>query len=197
MTYEEAVAAITPGLYRHFKGKYYRVLSIARHSETTMEPMVVYQALYGSGGLWVRPADMWNETVERDREEIRRFQPLSRAERVLFFEKIFDEVRSMSHETAAFAEETRMKVRLLDEYYTSGEWQEDYEADEEGLLPADLKRGVLSTHSPILLGLPGAEILSFDDGPIHPCTYEETDSYQVTSMFINNREQILHRLLDE
>ena len=37
-----------------------------------------------------------------------------------------------------------MKVRLLDEYYTSGEWQEDYEADEEGLLPADLKRGVLS-----------------------------------------------------
>jgi hypothetical protein len=78
MTYEEAVAAITPGLYRHFKGEYYRVLSIARHSETT-EPMVVYQALYGSAGLWVRPADMWNETVERDREEIRRFQPLSRA----------------------------------------------------------------------------------------------------------------------
>ena len=37
-----------------------------------------------------------------------------------------------------------MKVRLLDEYYTSGEWQEDYEADEGGLLPADLKRGVLS-----------------------------------------------------
>ena len=53
-------------------------------------------------------------------------------------------MRSMSYETAAFAEETRMKVRLLDEYYTSGEWQEDYEADEEGLLPADLKRGVLS-----------------------------------------------------
>ena len=56
---------------------------------------------------------------------------------------------------------------------------------------------IIVTHSPILLGLPGAEILSFDDGPIHPCTYEETDSYQVTSMFINNREQILHRLLAE
>ena len=56
---------------------------------------------------------------------------------------------------------------------------------------------IIVTHSPILLGMPGAEILSFDDGPIHPCTYEETDSYQVTSMFINNREQILHRLLDE
>ena len=54
---------------------------------------------------------------------------------------------------------------------------------------------IIVTHSPILLGLPDAEILSFDDGPIHPCTYEETDSYQVTSMFINSREQILHRLL--
>ena len=54
---------------------------------------------------------------------------------------------------------------------------------------------IIATHSPILLGLPGAEILSFDDGPLHPCTYEETDSYQVTSMFINNREQILHWLL--
>lgn len=56
---------------------------------------------------------------------------------------------------------------------------------------------IIATHSPILLGLPGAGILSFDDGMIHPCTYEETDSYQVTSMFINNRDQILHRLLDE
>ena len=56
---------------------------------------------------------------------------------------------------------------------------------------------IIVTHSPILLGLPEAEILSFDDGPIHPCTYEETESYRVTSMFINNREQILHRLFDE
>jgi predicted ATPase len=56
---------------------------------------------------------------------------------------------------------------------------------------------IIVTHSPILLGLPGAEILSFEDGKIHPCTYEETDSFQVTSMFINNREKILHRLLDE
>ena len=54
---------------------------------------------------------------------------------------------------------------------------------------------IVVTHSPILLGMPGAEILSFDDGPIHPCAYEETDSYQVTSMFINHREQMLRRLL--
>lgn len=56
---------------------------------------------------------------------------------------------------------------------------------------------IIVTHSPILLGLPGAEIWTFDDGPIHPCKYEETDSYQVTSMFVNNREQILRRLLEK
>jgi predicted ATPase len=55
---------------------------------------------------------------------------------------------------------------------------------------------IIVTHSPILLGMPGAEILSFDGGEIHPCEYEETDSYQVTEMFINNREQILKRLLE-
>ncbi len=56
---------IRPGRYRHFKGNEYRVLCTARHSET-MEPMVVYQALYGERGIWVRPAAMWNERVERD-----------------------------------------------------------------------------------------------------------------------------------
>ena len=56
---------------------------------------------------------------------------------------------------------------------------------------------IIVTHSPILLGIPGAEILSFDKGMIHTCTYEETDSYQVTELFINNREQLLKRLLSE
>lgn len=56
---------IRPGRYRHFKGKEYLVLYTARHSET-LEPMVVYQALYGERGIWVRPAAMWNEIVERD-----------------------------------------------------------------------------------------------------------------------------------
>ncbi len=56
---------------------------------------------------------------------------------------------------------------------------------------------IIATHSPILLGLPGAEILSFDGGKIHPIEYEETSSYQVTEMFMNNREGVLHQLLDE
>ena len=54
---------------------------------------------------------------------------------------------------------------------------------------------IIATHSPILLGIPGAEILSFDGDEIHTCEYEETDSYQITKMFIEDREQILGRLL--
>ena len=56
---------LRPGLYRHFKGNLYRLLYVAKHSET-LEPMVVYQALYGEMGIWVRPASMWNEWVDRD-----------------------------------------------------------------------------------------------------------------------------------
>ncbi|MBQ3427457.1 MAG: DUF1653 domain-containing protein [Clostridia bacterium] len=62
MTYEDAVSAIPKGRYRHYKGKEYDVIEIAHHSET-LEPMVVYRALYGSREVWVRPADMWNEPV--------------------------------------------------------------------------------------------------------------------------------------
>ena len=61
------------GRYRHFKGKEYRLLYLAQHSET-MEPMVVYQALYDEGGIWVRPSAMWNEQVERDGYVGPRFQ---------------------------------------------------------------------------------------------------------------------------
>ena len=61
-----------PGRYRHFKGNEYELLYVARHSET-MEEMVVYRALYGESGIWVRPASMWNEIVERDGKTYRRF----------------------------------------------------------------------------------------------------------------------------
>ena len=56
---------LKPGKYRHFKGNEYELIAVATHSET-MEPMVVCRALYGEGGLWVRPLSMWTETVERD-----------------------------------------------------------------------------------------------------------------------------------
>ena len=64
-----------PGRYRHFKGKDYELLFTARHSETE-ELMVVYRALYGEGGIWVRPAAMWNEIVERDGQRLPRFRPI-------------------------------------------------------------------------------------------------------------------------
>ena len=64
---------IQPGIYRHFKGNRYEVIGVANHSET-MEPMVVYRALYGEGGLWVRPAAMWNEIVDKENYHGPRFQ---------------------------------------------------------------------------------------------------------------------------
>ena len=60
------------GRYRHFKGGEYEVIGIAKHSET-LEEMVVYRALYGDNGLWMRPARMWNERVERDGKTYLRF----------------------------------------------------------------------------------------------------------------------------
>ena len=56
---------------------------------------------------------------------------------------------------------------------------------------------IIATHSPILLGIPDAQILSFDDGTVHECAYEDTESYQITEMFINNRNQLLSRLLSD
>ena len=63
---------VRPGRYRHFKGNEYQVLGVARHSETE-EEMIVYRALYGEGGLWVRPAAMWSEMIERGGQTVRRF----------------------------------------------------------------------------------------------------------------------------
>ena len=63
---------IKTGKYRHFKGNEYEVLCIAKHSET-LEPLVVYRALYGAGEIWVRPASMWNEVIERDGKTFPRF----------------------------------------------------------------------------------------------------------------------------
>ena len=66
---------IKPGKYRHFKGKDYEVLFLAKHSET-LEPMVVYRALYGEGGIWVRPASMGTAQGERAGYSGPRFYPL-------------------------------------------------------------------------------------------------------------------------
>ena len=115
-TYEEAVATIPPGRYRHFKGNEYEVIGIARHSETE-EPMVVYRALYGEGGLWTRPASMWNETVERGGKTYRRFYRLDRIERVEKYERLFDEaltsIMRLQRTISAFIRAEKQRRSLL------------------------------------------------------------------------------------
>ena len=72
--------------YRHFKGNIYRVLHIAKHSET-LEEMVVYQAMYGEKGVWVRPKAMFEEVIERDGKMIRRFSLIPNEEAEAILEK--------------------------------------------------------------------------------------------------------------
>ena len=66
---------LKPGRYRHFKGGEYELLGVATHSET-LEPMVVYRAIYGEHGLWVRPAAMWSEIITKDGYHGPRFQSI-------------------------------------------------------------------------------------------------------------------------
>jgi hypothetical protein len=72
---EEVLMTIIPGRYRHYKGQEYEVLGVARHSETE-EEFVVYRALYGDYGLWIRPAVRFVETVDVAGQPCRRFQYL-------------------------------------------------------------------------------------------------------------------------
>lgn len=63
---------IEPGKYRHYKGREYAVIGMATHSET-LEPMVVYRALYGDGAVWVRPASMWYDRIDTKDGIVTRF----------------------------------------------------------------------------------------------------------------------------
>ena len=67
------------GIYRHYKGNLYELIDVANHSET-LEKMVVYRALYGEKELWVRPASMWNETVNVEGKEVVRFEYIGKDE---------------------------------------------------------------------------------------------------------------------
>ena len=61
------------GIYRHYKGNQYEVVGFAKHSET-LEDVVIYKALYGEGGIWVRPLSMWDNPIEVDGKTVKRFE---------------------------------------------------------------------------------------------------------------------------
>lgn len=65
--------AIPFGVYRHYKGNLYEVIGMARHSET-LEDMVIYKALYGERGVWVRPRSMWDNLIDMDGKTVKRFE---------------------------------------------------------------------------------------------------------------------------
>ena len=98
---------IKPGRYRHFKGNEYQVIGMARHSETE-EEMVVYRPLYGEGGLWVRPAAMWAEEVERDGKRQPRFAYIGECKGLR---------PEAKRDTMGFAEQTRLR-NCINEHYT-------------------------------------------------------------------------------
>ncbi len=62
-----------PGIYKHYKGNLYELIAVANHSET-LEKLVVYKALYGEGGVWVRPLSMWDEQIEINGKTVHRFE---------------------------------------------------------------------------------------------------------------------------
>ncbi len=70
---DESMNPIPLGVYRHYKGNEYEVVGFAKHSET-LEDMVIYKALYGEGGMWVRPLSMWENHIEVDGKTVKRFE---------------------------------------------------------------------------------------------------------------------------
>lgn len=164
------------GKYRHFKGNEYEVIGIANHSET-MEEMVVYRALYGEGGLWVRPASMWNETVERDGQVYKRFTYIGKEES--------DEKNRNSMETAIHAIEDNVKIDsetsvvpkvklsvVLEAYEeATNAWTYFYDLDnheniyifESGFMDDEDERDLIATEPERFVALPKKEEIYQDD----------------------------------
>ena len=81
LVFDYATEWIPLGIWQHFKGNLYEVQGIAKHSET-LDPMVVYRALYGEGAIWVRPASMWLEEVTREGKTFPRFTYLGKKDEI-------------------------------------------------------------------------------------------------------------------
>ena len=101
--------AIPLGIYRHYKGKQYEVVGFAKHSET-LEDMVIYKALYGEGGIWVRPMSMWSELVEIDGKSVRRFEYVDEKTETARQDELSEALRSIES-TLSKCEKALTKLR--------------------------------------------------------------------------------------
>ena len=115
MTYEQALKEIPFGLYQHFKGRYYEVIDIARHSETD-EAMVIYRPQYGKKQLWVRPADMWAETIERDGYSGPRFRKLEQKSRYIAFD--VETPNHLNNRMSAIGISVIENGKIIEEFYS-------------------------------------------------------------------------------
>ena len=115
MTYEQALKEIPFGLYQHFKGRYYEVIDIARHSETD-EAMVIYRPQYGKKQLWVRPADMWAETIERDGYSGPRFRKVEQKSRYIAFD--VETPNHLNNRMSAIGISVIENGKIIEEFYS-------------------------------------------------------------------------------
>lgn len=135
---------IRTGIYRHFKGNFYRVLSVAQHSETD-ELHVVYQAAYGEKGTWIRPLSMFDELIERDGKTLRRFSYVDQHEYLEVkqlrieagqssqFEDEFQAVQQLlGLQANHLGHELRRKLARGNEYLLQISWLGEHDADDSG-----------------------------------------------------------------
>ena len=101
--------AIPLGVYRHYKGNPYEVIGFAKHSES-LEDMVIYKALYGDGGTWVRPLSMWDNPVEVDGATVRRFAFIGENEKADDQRDLREALRSIESTTSK-CEKALVKLR--------------------------------------------------------------------------------------
>ncbi|MFT4629116.1 MAG: hypothetical protein ACI8PV_000224 [Dinoroseobacter sp.] len=128
--------SVKPGLYQHFKGNYYKVIHVARHSESE-EELVIYQALYDQKGVWARPLSMFTEKVERDGKSIDRFAYCDDQTQVLevailnikvgqskAFEAAFEQAQSIIASMHGYiSHQLRPCVENTDQYILLVNWQ--------------------------------------------------------------------------
>ena len=147
------MATIEPGLYQHYKGPFYQVMEVARHSETE-ESLVIYRALYGDKGLWARPLSMFTETIEIEGQIKPRFAFCDPQTEVL-------EVAILD-----------VKVGEESDFKTAFKHAEQYIQDTKGYISHQLKSCVEKSNRYILL-------VNWQSIDAHNVGFRESDNYQL------------------